>query len=182
MQILCFADLYKIEKVPRIDCDLVVLLGNVSRKVVLEIESIYQEQPIIGLLSNTCAPDIYAGTQIIDIHEKVVEIDGLRLAGFSGVPSHGDSRKGYYTERQCKEFIDKLAVSNVDILLSYSNPAYGDIDGSEAKDGFKAYNEVFINKLTKYLIHGRLHQNLKRTLAKVDIHMVYEHKLITIEK
>ncbi|MBQ0140374.1 MAG: hypothetical protein KBT36_13895 [Kurthia sp.] len=182
MQILCFSDLYQIEKVPTIDCDLVVLLGNVSKKVIREIEIIYQEQPIVGLLSNTCAPDTYAGTQVIDIHEKVVEIDGIRFSGYGGVPSHGDSRKGYYTEKQCKDFIDKLAVSDVDVLLSYSNPAYGDLKGNDSKDGFKAYNEIFINKLTKYLIHGRLHQNLKRTLAKVNIHIVYEHQLITIKE
>lgn len=181
MNVLAFSDLRTTEELPEIDTDLIIILGHIPSKKVNEIESHY-DCPKIGLLSNSCTPKLFEGTSIINLHKKVVDIDGIRFAGFGGAPLHSNESFGYYSEAEAESFVDQLAVSDVDVLISYSNLAYGDVKGPNAADGFKAYNRIVIEGITKYIIHGRLHTDFKRKLGCTVIESVYSHKVITIEK
>ncbi|MFJ7890389.1 hypothetical protein ACIQYL_20215 [Lysinibacillus xylanilyticus] len=181
MKVLAFSDLRTTEELPNENPDLVVLLGHIPSKKVNEIAQKY-DCPMVGLLSNSCSPRLYEGTSIVNLHQRVVEIDGIRIAGFGGVPLHNNDSFGYYSEEAADKFVEQLSVSNVDVLISYSNLAYGDIKGPNAKDGFKAYNRIVIEGISKYMIHGRLYSDFKRKLGGTEIFSVYPYRLITISK
>lgn len=181
MKVLAFSDLRTTEELPEIDVDLIILLGHIPSKKVNEIDN-YYDCPKIGLLSNSCSPKLFEGTSIINLHKKVVDVNGVRFAGFGGAPLHSNESFGYYSEKEAEGFVDQLAVSNVDVLISYANLAYGDVKGPNAADGFKAYNRVVIEGITKYIIHGRLHSNFTRNLSNTIIESVYSHKVIKINK
>lgn len=181
MKVLAFSDMRTSEELPDIEADLVILLGHIPSKKVHEIESTY-DCPKIGLLSNSCTPKLFEGTSIINLHKKVVDMEGIRFAGFGGAPLNSNESFGYYSEAEAESFVDQLAVSDVDVLISYSNPAYGDVKGPNAAEGFKAYNRIVIEGITKYIIHGRLHSDFKRKLGSTFIESVVSHKVITIKK
>ena len=182
MKLLAFADIRTTEELPHVECDLIVLLGFIPSKKVSEINKKYSDIPIVGLLSHKCSRSLYEDTRVIDIHGSVASIDGVRIAGFGGVPLPNNEEKsaGYYTEQEADEFIDRMAVSNVDVLLSYSNLAYGGLNLPKATEGYKAYNRIVMENIATKIIHGRLHSSFKRRLGNVDVYSVYPYKLIHI--
>lgn len=182
MKLLAFADIRTTEELPDVECDLIVLLGFIPSKKVSEIDKKYSDVPIVGLLSQKCSRSLYEDTRIVDLHGSVASINGVRFAGFSGVPlpKNEDVAAGYHTEDEVNEFIDRMAVSNVDVLLSYSNLAYGGMKLPNAEAGYKAYNRIVMENITTKIIHGRLHSDFERRLGNVDIYSVYPYKLIQI--
>ncbi|SPU40737.1 metallophosphoesterase, calcineurin superfamily, putative [Lysinibacillus capsici] len=181
MKVLAFSDLRTTESLPDVNPDLVILLGHIPSKKVNEIEQKY-DCTILGLLSNSCSPRLYEDTTVVNLHRRVVDIEGIRFAGFGGVPLHNNDSFGYYSEEEVEKFVEQLSVSNVDVLISYANLAYGDIKGANAKDGFKAYNRIVIEGISKYIIHGRLYSDFKRKLGETEIFSVYPYKIITLTK
>ena len=182
MKILAFSDIRTTLELPNIEVDLIALLGRIPSKKVAEIERKYSDSPIIGLLSNSCSPTLYNDTEVVNIHKTVVEVDGIRIAGFGGAPFRGNDSYGYFSEEEVEKFVDQLAVSNVDVLMSYTNLAYGDVKGANAEEGFRAYNRIILEGITKYIIHGRLHSDFHRTLGNTEIYSVSPYKLIEIIK
>ena len=181
MEILVFSDVRTSLELPQVNqVDLVVLLGRIPRKMVLKIEQFYKDVPILGLFSNYCNEQLYDDTRVIPFHKNVVQVKELRIAGFGGAPSEGNSSYGLYTEAEAEQFIKQLSISNVDILFSYSHPAYGDIKSSMAADGCKSYGTIILNGMAKMIVHGRLQMDFKRKMGNVDIYSIYPYKLISI--
>lgn len=183
MNLLAFADMRSSAKIPFYeDVDLICLLGKIPSKIISAIEEQYADTPIIGLLSNSCSPKHYDDTRVINIHKKYVDVHGIRFAGFGGAPLTTNETSGYYSEEEAAQFIDSLENSDVDVLLSYSNFAYGDLKQANANNGFKAYHRIVIDDIVPIVIHGRLYSDFERTLGSTTIYSVYPYKLISINK
>ncbi|MCM3389976.1 hypothetical protein M3649_17800 [Ureibacillus chungkukjangi] len=180
MKILALSDARSTIELPDVAADLVVLLGHIPSKLVKRIDEQYDCMKV-GLLSDKCHPTVYEDTSIVDIHKRVFTYEGLRFAGYGGVPLFREEESiGQYSESETEFFVKQLAVSNVDVLLSYSNLAYGDLTASHAKDGFLAYNQIILENMVSTIIHGRLMQPLERKMGNVKIHSVYPFAEIQI--
>lgn len=182
MKILAFSDIRTTLEIPNEEVDLVILLGNIPSKMVSKICRLYDEVPVLGLLSKRCHPSLYTDTPVVNIHHKCFEYGGLGFAGFGGEPKEFDyeNEEQIYDENQVTSFIKQLEMSNVDVLITYTNPAYGDVKGSLASEGFQAYSKLILNGYVKNIIHGRIRNPFKRTLANVNIESVYPYSLIEL--
>ncbi|MFJ8519460.1 metallophosphoesterase family protein [Lysinibacillus xylanilyticus] len=182
MKILAFSDIRTTLEIPKKEVDLVILLGNIPSKMVSKICSLYDEVPVLGLLSKRCHPSLYTDTSVVNIHHKCFEYGGLRFAGFGGEPrEHDYEEEQVHDDKNVTDFIKQLEMSNVDVLITYTNPSYGDVKGSLASDGFQAYNKLILNGYVKNIIHGRIRNPFKRTLVNVNIESVYPFSLIELD-
>ncbi len=184
MRILAFSDIRTTLEIPDEHVDLIILLGNIPSKMVSKICKHYDEVPVLGLLSKRCHPKLFDDTPIVNIHHKCFEFDGIRFAGFGGEPAgfNQDDDQHVYNENQVNDFIKQLNESNVDVLVTYTNPPYGDVKGTLASEGFKPFNKLIIDGQIKNMIHGRIRNPFKRKLGKVNIESVYPYSLIEFSK
>jgi len=181
MKLLVFSDMRSSNGLPDVKPDLVALLGCIPSKVVHQIDKKY-DCVKVGLLSNKCHPTLYEDTSIVNLHGKVVEVQNIRFAGFGGVPFYDEEDPyGQYKEEEVEHFVNRLKISDVDVLFSYTNLPYGDVDSPYAKEGFNAYNRIVLQELVKYFIHGRLQTPFQRHFGKVNIHSVYRFSEIDIQ-
>lgn len=133
-------------------------------------------------MSNSCPPKHYDDTTVVNIHKRYVDFEGIRIAGFGGAPMTSNETAGYYSEDEAAQFIESLAKSQVDVLLSYSNFAYGDLKLANADSGFKAYHRIVLENIAPIVIHGRLSSDFERQLGDTTVYSVYPYKLISIDK
>lgn len=184
LKILAFSDIRTTLEIPNEHVDIVVLLGNIPSKMVSKICKQYDGIPVLGLLSKRCHHKLFDDTPVVNIHHKCFEFEGIRFAGFGGEPvdfTHDDDQH-VYNDNQVNEFVKQLNESNVDVLITYTNPPYGDVKGTLASEGFKSYNKLILDGRIKNMIHGRIRSPFKRKLAKVNIESVYPFSLIEIKK
>lgn len=106
-----FSDFQGEEHIPEGDPDLVIVLGDISNFYARKIDEKYSCRKI-GVMGNHNSNNEWKGTEIEDIHNKVIEVNGYKFFGFGG--SH--------TEAQCKERMDSLG--QVDVFIAHSNPVY----------------------------------------------------------
>lgn len=184
MKLLVFADIHELNEIPNETPDMVVILGNVTSKVVAKLDKHF-DCTKVGLLSNRCHSALYDDTSFINIHGRVVALDGIRIAGFGGAPKRYEDDAdeiGFYSNETAAHFLEQLEVSNVDVLLSYTNLAYGDVKSPNADSGFKAYNQLILKDIVNTVIHGRLYSSFQRKLGRIKVHSVYPYSVITIKK
>ncbi|MGE7843634.1 metallophosphoesterase family protein [Lysinibacillus sp. NPDC093712] len=182
MKLLAFSDIRTTLEIPEENVDLIVLLGNIPSKMMSKICRQYENTPIVGLLSKRCYPMLYKETSIVNIHHKCFEFGGLRFAGFGGEPKEFtyENEENVYNDEQVNNFISQLGNSNVDVLITYTNPAYGDVKGALASEGYKPYSKLILEGRVKNIIHGRIRSPFKRKLANVNIESVYPYSLIEL--
>ncbi len=179
MKILAFADMRTTTELPDVQPDIVLLLGDIPSKMVSRIDRKYSCTKL-GVLGNHCHPDNFNDTSIINMHEQIKMIDGLVFAGYEGSPYYKERDFGQHTENECSHFIKKIGEQHIDVLLSHSNPAYGDMELDEAHRGFSSMNSLFFNKQVSHMFHGHLHDPFNRQVIDTKIYSVYQILYINI--
>jgi hypothetical protein len=174
MKVLAFADVRTSLKLPDVEPDVVLLLGDIPSLMVSRINRAYNCTKL-GVMGNHCHPSNFDDTNIINMHNKVKEINGITFAGFEGSPYYKDRPFGQHTEEEAKTFIRKIGSEHINILMTHSNPAYGDMDLDHAHRGFMAFNELLFNNQMDYHFHGHLHDPFVRNVADCEIHSVYPY-------
>jgi Icc-related predicted phosphoesterase len=111
-----------------------------------------------------------------NIDGRVVESNGLLIAGLEGSIRYNDSGKFQYTEAEMRAKIAALSPAlwmnkirhgrYLDILLTHS-PPFGIQDGRDrAHQGFKSFLWVIDHYRPDYLIHGHLHIYDRRVVTQ----------------
>jgi Icc-related predicted phosphoesterase len=159
MNFIIYSDIQGIElELPNIEPDFVLLLGDIEWRDVKRIDNHFK-CPKLGVLGNHDRIDTFGNTSIIDMHEKVLEIYGIKFAGFGGSPVYNHKPGSpQYDEGDAASFVKK--VDNVDIFLAHSNPAFEhNMDKTDAHRGFASFTELIERTKTPYFLHGHLHEN-----------------------
>ena len=92
--ILAVADLHSRHvEIPNNHPDVVLLLGDISFQTVETLDKLFS-CPKLGVLGNHDGPDYLQGTSILNVHAQVVEVEGIRFAGFSGAPRYNAKPHG----------------------------------------------------------------------------------------
>lgn len=93
--------------------------------------------------------------------DRVIEVNGLRIAGLGGCIRYNLGVYQYTDEemaRRVRRLEPKIrAMGGVDIVITHSPPrGYGDADDN-AHHGFKAFVRLMDKYHPRYLIHGHVH-------------------------
>ena len=123
------------------------------------------------------------------IEDKLIIFNGLRIAGLGGSRLYSGG-KDQYSEREMKNRIWKLGwqirrAGGVDIVLAHA-PVRGFGDGDDyAHMGFEAFLPLLDRYKPRYLIHGHVHMEYGRDIARVlrrgDTTIINAYERYTLE-
>lgn len=161
------------------DYDFCILLGDHSTNDLNEILQIIPINKIYGVLGNHDGWDKYKQFGINDINQKIININGVKIAGISGSYKYKNvSDYVLYTHEQSLEIADKM--EQADILVTHDIPFLCD-NHNPVHDGLKGITKYIYKNQIPIHIHGHLHENSKDVLENGTISMgVYLIKIIKI--
>lgn len=141
-------------------CDLCICLGDISLDQ-LRIIKRNINIPIIGVLGNHDTQDLLNDADIENAHGKVVEIQGLKIAGLSGAPKYTERlHRILYTREEAENIIESMSANPADILISHSGSYNKNADKSHI--GFRAIDNYMKKVRPAYVIHGHDHVPSKK--------------------
>lgn len=178
MRILAFADIPSGFELPDVQADMVFLLGDIFYRNVLRIDRKYK-CPKVGVLGNHDKAYYFEDTEIINAHRTIVEVNGLKIAGFQGSPKYNDKPFGQHLEIEAEVFVASMYRHKVDFFLAHSNPVYPHTD-QDSHRGFAAFNDLIHYETTKHFLHGHLHDPFELVENNTKIYSVYPYLLFEV--
>lgn len=178
MKVLAFADIPSRFVLPDEQPDIVLLLGDIFYRNVLRIDHKYS-CPKVGILGNHDKSHYFDDTDIINAHRTIVEVEGLRIAGFEGCPRYNSKPFGQHSEMEAKQFVSAIRNEQLDMFLAHSNPVYNETE-QDAHRGFSSFNDLFENKLVNHFFHGHLHDPFELLENQTQVYSVYPYKVVQI--
>lgn len=142
--------------------DYCVLLGDHSVNDLQEILKIIPSNKIFGVLGNHDSWEKYSEYGINNIDGKVINVNGIRIAGISGSFKYKNSENyALYTHEESIEIANKMGYA--DILISHDKQFTKD-NHSPAHDGLKGITEYLYKNRVPLNIHGHLHEDSEQLL------------------
>ena len=138
------------------NADVCFLLGDFSYEDLMIIKENVIDMPIYGVLGNHDSFDLYQRAGIDNIHGRVVDVDGVKVAGFQGSLRYKNSNFPFYDDDESVDIAD--CIDRADILISHDSPKYlhGDEDWAHSGlQGITYYCEKWNVSLN---IHGHFHE------------------------
>ena len=137
-----------------IDCCL--LLGDISYDDLTIIKQLISK-PIYGVLGNHDCWSLYEDNQIEDIHGKVIEINGVKIAGLQGSLKYKDVNAPLYTDKESKRIAREIP--KADILISHDSPKYLYGKDNYAHSGLQGITDYLVKNKVPLNIHGHHHKS-----------------------
>jgi predicted phosphodiesterase len=128
----------------------------------------------------------YDGTQ--NIHGKIVQYRGIRIAGFEGSReyNHGPVQ---YSERQMKMIVQRARLQSLykgvpNIVITHAPPAGPHSGDDRCHGGFEAFNTAIRAWQPSVLVHGHMHAyngaQIPYTVGKTIVMNAYPHVLFEV--
>lgn len=161
------------------DYDICILLGDHSNSDIDIILKYIPLDKIYGILGNHDTFTLYENYNIKTLHNTIIEINGVRIAGFQGAFKYTSKDKPLYTHEESLNILNNLGSS--DIFVTHDKPFIID-NNDPPHDGLKGItNYIYMNNVP-FHIHGHLHNNDKIILKNKCIsYCVYPFKLIKFD-
>ena len=169
--------------------ELIIACGDLSRHY-LEYLATMAPVPLLYVHGNHDESyDTRPPQGVICLDDDVYVHNGLRIAGLGGSRLYSGG-KDQYSEREMKNRIWKLGwqirrAGGVDIVLAHA-PVRGFGDGDDyAHMGFEAFLPLLDRYKPRYLIHGHVHMEYGRDIARVlrrgDTTIINAYERYTLE-
>lgn len=160
--------------------DCCILLGDHSANDLNVITKIVPNDKLYGVLGNHDSWNKYDEYSITDLNGKVVEINGVRIAGMSGSYKYKDSNEyAMYSHEDSIKIADSMG--EADILVSHDKPFTEDRH-NWAHDGLKGITEYIYKNHISTHIHGHLHEESQEILKNGTKSIcLYMAKVIEVE-
>ena len=140
------------------DIDAVICMGDIYEMELALAKTIADgmDVPIYGIPGNHEPKTAVSEFGIENIHGKVVEICGVKIAGIGGCPRYknGDARL-FITDEESVSLASNMG--KADILVTHSPSYQGFPTGSSAHKGLKGIDEYIRKNKPKYHFYGHLH-------------------------
>ncbi|MBI2944156.1 MAG: metallophosphoesterase family protein [Candidatus Wallbacteria bacterium] len=131
--------------------ELVLTSGDLPRPIYDRIRAKLPDVPLYGVRGGHDGPTELTAAE--DLHLRVIEIGGLKVAGFQGSWRYKPAGRYLYTDNEVSVALSRFP--NVDVLVTHNPPA---LDGHELLDdihnGFTSFVEYCARSGVKYLFHG----------------------------
>lgn len=158
--------------------DACFMLGDISDNDCKMIKEVIPQEKIYGLLGNHDRFSFLEEHNIKNINGKVININGVRIAGIQGTFKYKPEYFPSYTHEESIEFLK--SVPEADILLSHDKPFTFET-GDLVHDGLKGITEYLYSNRVPINIHGHLHTSYIANLRNgTVVKGVYGIELITI--
>lgn len=148
-------DMESIELLKNSHYDYCILLGDHSTN---DIDIILENVPlekIYGVLGNHDGWEKYSAYGIKDINGKVINVNGVKIAGLSGSYNYKNSKDyALYSHEESLEIANKMETA--DIFISHDKPFIDD-NHNPAHDGLKGVTEYIYRNHIPLHIHGHIH-------------------------
>ena len=163
----------------QLDYNYCILLGDHSGNDLAEILKVVPHDKICGIPGNHDSWQKYEQYEINNINGKVLNINGVRIAGIGGSYKYKNSIEyALYTHEESIELADKL--EDADILVTHDKPFIED-KHNPAHDGLKGITKYIYKNHIPLHIHGHLHEENEQILKNGTKSIcVYMAKLIEI--
>lgn len=160
INILAIADLHCVDeedliKLKDVKYDVCLLLGDINSEYLNMIKK-YVKNNIFGVLGNHDGFGILESANIENIHNKVVEINGIKIIGFQGSSKYKKGNHPLYTQEESIDIGKKMQES--DILISHDSP-YFLYKRDPAHCGLKGITKYIYKNRISINIHGHQHIN-----------------------
>ena len=97
--------------------DLCVMLGDHTSDDIEKILRYVPKDKIVGVLGNHDSFDLYEKYGIKDINGKVIDVNGIRIAGIQGSFRYKDEEAPLFTQKESIDFV--MDMPEADILISH---------------------------------------------------------------
>lgn len=185
LKLLIIADCHhlkedEIQKVKNLEYDICILLGDINCNYLDMILKYVPNEKIYGILGNHDEFGVLESRNIINIHEKIINIKGIKILGFQGSSRYKTGEYPMFTQKESINILKKC--EQADILVSHDAPFELYCKSNDmAHCGLKGItkylkkNKVFLN------IHGHHHINTQLSLNKVtNVIGVYRCAIISL--
>lgn len=136
-------------------CDFCICLGDILLDQ-LHVIKRNIEIPIVGVLGNHDEPEFLKKAGIENIHGKITEIQGIKIAGLSGSPKYAENpHRIQYTQEDARNILEGVSNVPADILISHSGLYNKNADKTHV--GFQAISGYMKKVRPAYVIHGHNH-------------------------
>ncbi|GEM45714.1 metallophosphoesterase family protein [Deinococcus cellulosilyticus] len=127
-----------------------------------------------------------------NVHGRVVEVAGLTIAGWGGVPRYRESDHGHYTPWQAKVGMWRLGmqmkmkrIRKLDIFLTHA-PPLGEHAGSDyAHRGCPDLTHFMHQHQPRYMVHGHIHEYEGKKIQYQDgptqVINAYGYRILEVE-
>jgi Icc-related predicted phosphoesterase len=151
------------EEIPdNIDANVCLLLGDIYQNDMALIKEAVVGIPIYGVLGNHDGFELYDMYGIDNIHGKVVEVNGVKIAGIQGSLRYKNSFAPLYDDDESVEIADCMEAAN--ILISHDGPKFFHGDRDFAHSGLEGITHYCQKHNVPLNIHGHHHENMSGAL------------------
>lgn len=144
------------------ECDACIILGDVNSNDLTFLLSVIPKEKCFGVPGNHDEWDTLSDVGITDLHNKVVNFDGVRIGGIGGcVRYKNHPTRAMLTQDEATEILKQLGAA--DILISHA-PAgcwTNDCLPDHPHAGFYAIDEYVARHSVVYHFHGHLHDTFE---------------------
>jgi uncharacterized protein len=158
------------------ECDLLFSTGDLTLFDFPGLEQINIKKPSFGVYGNHDSGTYLEELGIINLHNKVVEWNGLTLGGFQGCLKYKNAPL-MFVEEEAKEFADNFPY--VDILLLHAGPK--DILDDPSDDvhiGSENIKRYVLDKKPKYIFCGHQYSDDFLDLGETKVYRTYGARLV----
>ena len=169
------------EKVASEPYDLCIMLGDIDYRDIEIILKLIPKEKIYGVLGNHDNFSILDSFEIPNIHLKVIDCKGVKIAGFQGTFKYSTKDLPMYTHEESIELLESLEPA--DIIVTHDRAFTYDIYGNPAHNGLKGITNYILKNGVPYHVHGHLHTDETYKLDNgTTVYSIYKYKIIHFNK
>lgn len=180
LSMFCISDLHhftdeELEAIEYMEYDVCLLLGDIPQKALKIIKKANGSRPIYGICGNHDDWNSLESVGIEDIHCKVIEVNGIKIAGLGGSHRY---KSGDYAMLTQKESIEAVkSIPYADILISHDCPykLFGKI---VTHNGLKGISRYISKHRPQMNLCGHYHESMKGIYKKCRVECVYRFENI----
>lgn len=150
------------EEITGLEADVCLLLGDLSAKDIQKIKYNITTMPIYGVLGNHDDWKLYDAYGIENIHNKVVDVKGVKIAGLQGSIKYKNTDYPLYTDEESSNIARSM--NGADVLISHDSPKYFHGEINFAHSGLQGVTDYCVKNKIPLNLHGHHHCNKKGIL------------------
>ena len=151
-------DADEIERLSK-EADAVIFAGDGNQYVMNVINPLIPQNKVFGILGNHDSENILKFYGIINIHGRVIKVNGVKIAGWGGTYRYKNKLLLSFTQKESLSFAKELPAA--DILISHDT-SFQKHSSDDCHMGLKGISWYIRKKKPLYHIHGHLHQKYKK--------------------
>ena len=158
--------------------DVYILLGDHSAWECDFFKENIPNDKLFGIVGNHDPWNRLTDSGITDINKKVININGIKIAGLAGSTKYKEGNYGMYSQEEALEIAENL--EKADILITHDKP-YLEEENDYVHNGLKGITYYIYKNKVPYHFHGHLHFESERILKNgTKSQCIYKIKVLEL--